>query len=400
MPQQSTPRARILAALDRRPTDVLPFDIGGTKVTSLNVSAYRNLVEALGFGGPTEIAHWRSQRTHMTEEVSAFFGSDVRRVRVPYPEPIPEGIRSPVQLDEWGTQWTQSADTGLYFVSRSPLAGEVSAHDVRSHSWPDPVSLMPVERVAASARQLRASTDCAICLDLPDGVTHLSQFLRGFDDWLLDVATNRALLGLIMDHVVDVYCAMVGPLLDAVGDHVDVVLHCDDIAGQGGPLISPRAYRELIKPRQARIFATIKAHTRARLLYHSCGGVAWAIGDLVEIGADALNPVQVSAAGMDSAALARGWGDKIAFWGGIDTHHALPFGSPDDVRAEVARRINDMRGASYIAGSVHIVQAEVPPANLLAMAWAAHVYGGRAGGAQFDRALDRIARREVGQAAP
>lgn len=372
MPVSMTPRARILAALDRRPTDVVPFDIGGTKVTSLNVNAYRNLVAALGFGGPAEIAHWRSQRTHMREEVSAFFGSDARRVRVAYPDPLPESVTAPVQLDEWGNEWTQSADTGLYFVSRSPLAGEVSSHDVRNYAWPDPASLMPVERVAQAARELRARTDCAICLDLPDGVTHLSQFLRGFDDWLLDVARNKALLGLIMDHVADVYCAMVGPLLDAVGDNVDVVLHCDDIAAQGGPLISPRAYRELIKPRQARIFAAIKAHTKAKLLYHSCGGVAWAIGDLVEIGADALNPVQVSAAGMDTATLAREWGDKIAFWGGIDTHHALPFGSADDVRAEVARRVADMRGAGYIVGSVHIVQAEVPPRNLLAMAEAAH----------------------------
>ena len=383
MPDLMTPRARVLAALDRRPTDVVPFDIGGTKVTSLNVNAYRNLVAALGFGGPAEIAHWRSQRTHMAEQVSAFFGADVRRVRVPYPDPIPEDVAAAVQLDEWGNEWTQSPDTGLYFVSRSPLAGEVSEHEVRKHAWPDPASLLPVAQVAAAARELRARTDCAICLDLPDGVTHLSQFLRGFDDWLIDVAANKILLGRIMDHVADVYCAMVAPLLDAVGDSVDVVLHCDDIAAQGGPLISPAAYRELIKPRQARIFAAIKAHTQAKLLYHSCGSVAWAIGDLVDIGADALNPVQVSAKGMDTATLAREWGDKIAFWGGVDTHHALPFGSPDDARAEVARRIADMRGASYIVGSVHIVQAEVPPANLLAMAEAAHVHGGRSDGARF-----------------
>jgi uroporphyrinogen decarboxylase len=372
-----TPRARVLAALDRRATDVVPFDIGGTKVTSLNVHAYRNLVAALGYGGPAEIAHWRSQRTHMREEVSAFFGSDVRRVQVAYPDPIPESVRAAVQLDEWGNEWTQSADTGLYFVSRSPLAGEIGAHDVRNHAWPDPAALMPAEQVAAAARELRARTDCAICLDLPDGVTHLSQFLRGFDDWLIDAAQNKALLGLIMDHVADVYCAMLGPLLDAVGDSVDVVLHCDDIAAQGGPLISPRAYRELIKPRQARIFSAIKAHTRAKLLYHSCGSVAWAIPDLVEIGADALNPVQVSAAGMDTARLAREFGDRIAFWGGIDTHHALPFGAPEEVRAEVARRVEDMRGAGYIIGSVHIVQAEVPPVNLLAMAEAARMFGGR-----------------------
>jgi uroporphyrinogen decarboxylase len=380
---QLTPRARILAALNHQPTDVVPFDIGGTKVTSLNVNAYRNLSIELGLGGPAEIAHWRSQRTHMAEELSRFFDSDVRRIHAPYPEPIPTHVRAAVQLDEWGNEWTQSADTGLYFVSRSPLAGEVSAGDVHRHAWPDPVTLAPVVALAAAARVLRATTDCAICLDLPDGVTHLSQFLRGFDDWLIDTAANRDLLSLIMDYVTDIYVAMVGPLLDAVGDNVDIVLHCDDIAAQNGPLISPAAYRDLIKPRQARIFRAIKAHTPAKLLYHSCGSIAWALGDLLDIGADAINPVQVSAARMDTAQLRAEWGGKLAFWGGIDTHYALPFGTPDEVRAEVRRRIEDMRGGGYVAGSVHIIQADVPPRNILAMAEAAHVAGGRSDGSKF-----------------
>lgn len=378
-----TPRARILAALNHQPTDVVPFDIGGTKVTSINVNAYRNLTARLGFGGPAEIAHWRSQRTHMTEELSRFFDSDVRRIHVPYPQPVPESVRAAVQCDEWGNEWTQSEDTGLYFVSRSPLAGDISAADVRRHAWPEPAALAPVSALADAARGLRASTDCAICLDLPDGVTHLSQFLRGFDDWLIDTATDRTLLGSIMDHVTEIYVAMVGPLLDAVGEHVDVILHCDDIAAQNGPLISPRAYRELIKPRQARIFAAIKAHSRAKLLYHSCGSVAWALGDLADIGVDVINPVQVSAAHMDTARLKAEWGGKLAFWGGIDTHHALPFGTPEEVAAEVRRRIEDMAGGGYVAGSVHIIQAEAPPQNILAMAEAVHRVGGRSDGARF-----------------
>jgi uroporphyrinogen decarboxylase len=86
---------------------------------------------------------------------------------------------------------------------------------------------------------------------------------------------------------------------------------------------------------------------------------------------------------MDTARLAADWGDKLAFWGGIDTHHVLPFGSPADVAAEVRRRIEDMQGCGYIVGSVHIIQADVPPANILALAEAAHVYGGRSDGARF-----------------
>jgi uroporphyrinogen decarboxylase len=384
-----TPRGRVLAALNHQTPDVVPFDMGGAKVTSLNVHAYERLIGALGFGGPAEIAHWRSQRTAMTAELSAFFDSDVRRVHVPYLQPLPEAITRPVQPDEWGNEWTQSRDTGLYFVSRSPLAGDISAGDVRQHPWPDPAGLQDVAAIAATARRLRAETDCAICLDLPDGVVHLSQFLRGFDDWLMDLAGPAPLLEMIMDTVADIYIAMVGPLLDAVGDNVDIVLHCDDIAAQHGPLISPRAYRRSIKPRQKRICAAIKAHTSAKLMYHSCGSMDWAVPDVIDLGADALNPVQVSARGMDTRRLKHEYGADIAFWGGIDTHHALPFGSPDEVRAEVERRIADLsEGGGYVIGSVHIIQAEVSPANILALAEAAHICGGRSDGSRFRERIE------------
>jgi uroporphyrinogen decarboxylase len=87
---------------------------------------------------------------------------------------------------------------------------------------------------------------------------------------------------------------------------------------------------------------------------------------------------------MDTARLKREFGDKLCFWGGIDTHHVLPFGSPDDVRQEVRKRIEDMAsGGGYVVGSVHIIQAEVPPQNILAMAQAAHIYGGRSDGSRF-----------------
>src|SRR5450759_732670 len=303
-----THRERVLAALNHKPVDAVPFDIGGTKVTSLNVHAYEKLSAHLGIGGPAEIAHYRSQRTHMREELSSFFDSDVRRVHVSYPLPLPEAVRLPIQCDEWGNEWTQSRDTGLFFVSRSPLAGVIDADDVRRHPWPDPASLIDVASVAAAARKLRGETDCAIGLDLPDGVVHLSQFLRGFDDWLMDLAGDRGALEVIMDTVTDIYVAMLVPLLQAVGDNVDLVLHCDDIAAQNGPLINPRSYRQVIKPRQKRIFETIKAHTSARLLYHSCGSIAWALPDLIEMGVDAVNPVQVSAAHMDTRRLKEEYG--------------------------------------------------------------------------------------------
>lgn len=379
-----TPRERILAALSCRPTDVVPFDLGGTKATSLNVHAYDNLKACLGMDVPSEFGNYRSQRTHMAEAMSGFFESDVRRVHVPYPSPLPEAVTRPVQLDEWGCQWTQ-VDDEPYYASAAPLGGAESMEDVRSHAWPDPTNLVSVDALAEAAARARRATDCAVCLDLPDGVVHTSQFLRGFEQWLVDTALNRRLLEYLMDTVTDIYVAMVGPLLEAVGDSIDLVLICDDVGAQGGPLVSPYVYRQSIKPRHRRILDAIREHTRASILFHSCGSVRWLLGDLIDMGVAGVNPVQVAARDMDTVQLKREFGDRLCFWGAIDTQHVLPFSTPQEVRHEVRRRIEDLaEGGGYVIGSVHIVQAEVPPQNILAMAEAAHSCGGRSDGRRFD----------------
>ena len=120
----------------------------------------------------------------------------------------------------------------------------------------------------------------------------------------------------------------------------------------------------------------IKQKTNAKLFYHSCGGVYPFIPDLIDIGIDILNPVQVSAEGMDTKRLKKEFGKEITFWGGIDTQYVLPYGSPKDVEEEVKRRIDDLApGGGYVLTSVHNIQPDVPPENVVAMFEAAQKYG-------------------------
>jgi len=116
-------------------------------------------------------------------------------------------------------------------------------------------------------------------------------------------------------------------------------------------------------------FAAIHARSKAKVFFHSCGNVYPLIGDLVDIGVDLLNPVQVSAGEMgDTARLKRQFGDRLAFCGGIDTRWALPHGTAEDVRREVRRRIADLAGGGgYVAAAVHCIQPDVPPENIVAM---------------------------------
>ena len=149
----------------------------------------------------------------------------------------------------------------------------------------------------------------------------------------------------------------------------------DDLGLQGGLMVSPEAYRALIKPRHERYFRLLHERSPAKVLFHTCGSVAEILDDLVEIGVDILHPVQVSAAGMQPAYLKQRWGGKLTFWGGIDTQHVLPRGSTEDVKAEVERRVEEFgRGGGYVLGAVHNIQPDVPTPNVLTMYRHARAY--------------------------
>ena len=180
-----------------------------------------------------------------------------------------------------------------------------------------------------------------------------------------------------METITDIYIESCNRYLDYVGPYIQVFTYWDDVAGQNGWLIRPELYRKLIKPKQKRLVEAIKKKTNAKLFYHSCGATRDLIPDLIEIGFDILNPVQVSAKGMDTKELKAQFGRDIVFWGGgVDTQHVLPFGKPQEVVDEVKRRIDDLApGGGFVFAAVHNIQALVPPENIVAAFDTALEYG-------------------------
>ncbi|MFN7037167.1 MAG: uroporphyrinogen decarboxylase family protein, partial [Bellilinea sp.] len=143
-------------------------------------------------------------------------------------------------------------------------------------------------------------------------------------------------------------------------------------------LISPRVYRSLLKPLHAELFALVRQRSRARIFFHSDGDVFPLLDDLVEIGVQVLNPIQTTAGRMANLEeLKRRYGGRLIFCGAVDTQRVLPFGTPDDVRAEVKRVVEILgSGGGYLLASVHTIPNETPPENILAMADAAVEFGG------------------------
>ena len=159
--------------------------------------------------------------------------------------------------------------------------------------------------------------------------------------------------------------------LEAVGKNVMIVSTADDLGTQNSLLVSLDLYKELIWPYHKSLFTFIKkqAQSKVYIFFHSCGAVREAIPLLIEAGVDILNPVQVNCAGMqDTKALKQDFGDVLTFWGGsCDTQHVLPFGTPEQVRDETKRRIDDLApGGGFVFAPIHVIQGEVPPQNILA----------------------------------
>jgi uroporphyrinogen decarboxylase len=364
-------RERILAALEHRAPDRVPRDLGGTTATGINIIAYQNLVAYLGLKEQATLFSDRVRLANLSDEVLTRFKSDTRCVMPGGSFGVGQPAGDGTFIDGYGIVRALPDERGHWYAVRTPLTGEVTRQDVAeaSKTWPDPMDPVYLEGVAETASRLREETDCAIILNLPLGVIHLAQWLRGFDNWLMDLVLDTEFSIYLLDALLERWLEVTKRLLDAVGDNVDVLFYGEDVAFHNGPMVSPKTYEQIIRPYQRRVFRALHDWSEAKILFHNCGSVTWQIPDLIDWGVDALNPVQVTSHDMgDTASLKERFGDRIAFWGAIDTGHVLPMGSPEDVRAEVHRRIRDLApSGGYVLATVHNIQAEVPPENICAI---------------------------------
>jgi len=371
-----THRERVMRGLSHQEPDRVPLDLGGTRSTSIVVQAYERLNAALGSSEPPRIFNKWLNIAHPSEAMLRRFDIDTRSLS----QGAPQG-REDVILpgdsyqDEWGVVRSRPAGSLYYDLTRPPLAGDVSVADLAGFHWPDPHDPGRTRGLAEAARRLHRETDYAVVLNMPGGIVHQAQFLRGFEDWFTDLIANQAFFQALMERLADLWLEMAKDELDAVGENVDICFFGDDMAFQDGPMMSMELYRRMIKPHHARLFSYIRSRTSAKIVYHTCGSVVHLIPDLIEMGVDALNPVQTSAEGMDTARLKQEFGKNLGFWGAIDTQRVLPFGTVEQVRAEVRRRIDDLGpGGGYVLCAVHNIQADVSPENICAMYQAALEY--------------------------
>jgi uroporphyrinogen decarboxylase len=379
-----TSRERVIAAIERREPDRVPININPV------LDFYLNLKDYLGLEIEEEIRSSSMAEVVPHPKVLAALGVDLIAVkpgspRGPRPAP-PDGalVDGKLRFNEWGVGLRQVAQPGggsYWEPVYHPFAG-ATIDDLEGYPWPDPSAPGRGEGAEREAKRLYEDTDLALVGRFGGPIVETAMYLVGFENWLIRLLQDTEFAEVLLDKITDIAMALDRIGLEAAAKYLQILkISGDDFGMQTGPLYSPATFRGLFLPRLRRRWQAARAYLdevnpAIKILFHSCGGIRPFIPDLIDIGLQILDPVQPRAAGMDSAELKQEFGDRLAFHGGVDEQHVLPFGSEQDVEQEVHRCLEAFApGGGYILAPAHYVQADVPPANLVAMCQAVHRHG-------------------------
>lgn len=378
-----TPRERVRLTLDHQEPDRVPIIIGTSNTTTLKMRPYRRLKALLGIQAADDyIYEWPELGSAApAEPVLERLHGDARGVLDRFPAHVYARNQSRPPhapfIDDWGTGQTE-VEPGVWYPGVHPMSGASTLEDIERYPWPDMDDPSRVAHVRQEALRL-ADQDRYAILATPWLLFPLERAfaMQGMDKFLLNLALQPDFARALLLKIAGLCQRLMGHFLRELGDNVDIIKIGDDLGTQDRLLISPRMYRQVLKPIHAAYIGFIKEHTRAKLFFHTDGDVFDLLDDFVEIGVDILNPIQTSAGKMaDLAELKRRYGRNLVFCGALDTQRILPSGTPEQVRQEV-RRVVDLLGpgGGYMLASVHTIMDEVPPENILAMVDAAAEFG-------------------------
>ena len=378
------PRERVMLALNHKEPDRIAIDLGGSICSSIHRKSYVELKKYLGMEvDEIKMADYVQQLPYLDEDLLERFEVDFRMVQLPaatVPDlEIFEDGDYWAFIDRWGSKLHMPKDGGLYFDWVEFPIKETSMAALDRYQWPRPDPPGHIDQLQSQAKNLYENTDYALVGSgvIGGGIFEQPARTMGLENFLVALLTDPKFADRFMEQVTEIYIESCNTYLDQIGKYLQVFTYWDDVNSQDGWLISPDIYRKMIKPKQRRLVEAIKKKTDAKLYYHGCGAAFDLIPDLIEIGFDIINPVQVSAAGMETQVLKKTYGEDIVFWGGgIDTQKVLPFGTPAEVAEEVKQRIDDLAPqGGFVFAAVHNIQADVPPENIVAAFETALEYG-------------------------
>ena len=380
-------RDRIFKSLNHEEPDKVPFDLAGTTWTGITNTAYQNLIKYKGLiDTAPDWSDVIQQIVIPEEEFLNELDVDTRGV---FPLTSHNwNVYSKLKdvgdyfeyFDEWGFTHHFPKNGFWFSLVKHPMdnVNFESEGVIENYLWPDAGNKKRFAGLREKAIRFRNQNKIVTTKGLCAGLFEMHQRVRGMENAMIDPflfpVNSDKLVGKLADLKIEFW----DDLLDEIGDVVDIVGEGDDYGTQQSQLISPEQFREYYKPHFLRVLNFIKSkEPKVKLMFHSCGNVRPIIPDLIEMGVDILNPVHITATGMEPVQLKKDFGNDIVFWGGgVDTQKVLPSGAVNEVKDDVKKNIEALApGGGFVFSTVHNIQAEVPSQNIVAMLEALKDFG-------------------------
>lgn len=396
-----TSRQRVEAALNRQPTDRVPIDFGGTRITGVASVAYQRLIENLGIGEDVYLSDIKQQLALPSLEVINRMGGDVVLLNrlgpttgMPFlcidrwkegqmtdgsPCMVPEAYESNF-LEDGTVQVLYRSDVvafrplgSLYFdLCSPPLKNADTKADIDAYVFPDAWSEREEAFVKDQIQRYYYGSDKALFAGLPlmnQSFYEIGAALFGYEQFMLNLMLKRNMMEHWLDRKLEHDFEILEKYLAVAGSYISAIQMNDDFGAQDVLQIPPELYREMFKPRQKKWIEFVKARTHAKVFIHCDGSIEELLPDFIEIGIDILNPLQTSAKGMEPDKIKKKYGKDLCFWGGgVETQTTLPFGSIEDIQREVGQRIDLLsRGGGYVFATIHNIQADISPERIRAV---------------------------------
>lgn len=380
MSAELSSRERVNRTLRHQEADRIPLDLGSTPFTTVHLEVAKDLNRYLGEAQESyEFISFSAQAVKLNPQVSKKLNIDTCGVTTRLPDSYRMRIDETNSYeDEWGIRYRKVPASYQYDFIQHPLE-EADLDDLENFQFPDPVEETRFAGFRENVKQIYEETDKAIVLNPPYGcqIMAVEAWLTGFERHYCDIAADQEFIHALSRRLMDWYMRWLDRALDEVGEYISVIACADDLGIQSGPMIRPETYRELFQPYHKELYSFIKKRTDARIFLHSCGSVVQFMDDIIENGVDILNPVQVTAKDMDTKFLKERWGDKITFWGGgCNAQKVLPFGTLDEVEAEVRMRIDDLKPeGGFVFAPIHNILPGISGEKVNAMYRVAKEYG-------------------------
>ncbi len=415
-------KTRILTTLDHRIPDRIPIDFGATPVTGIHVLAIENLRNYFGLEKrPVKVNEPYQMLGEIEEDLAAILETDAMGVqprntmfgfpnegwkpfRTPWGQEVLVPEKFNVTYNDLGDVFMHpEGDTSVppcakmpvngYFFDAIPRQDPIDHNNLNVEDNLEEFSEISDEDLRYFTEEIGKAYDTGKAVVANFGGTALGDIalvpalqlkhprgIRDVTEWYMATLMHPDYVKEIFAYETDIALKNLEKLNRAVGDKVDVIFLCGtDFGTQNSQFCSEETLLDMYGPFYRKLTDWIHANTHWKVFKHSCGSVEPFIKHFIDFGFDILNPVQVSATGMDPEHLKSSFGEHIVFWGGgVDTQHVLPFGTPAEVEAQVLKHCEIFgRDGGFVFNTVHNIQANVPVENLVAMLNAVRKFNGR-----------------------